>query len=237
MTVTFQSNIDAFNRALSDYLAVTRLSTQEATKKKAGDFSFRLAARLKQFMPAKGSIRKERLGALKSGSGVRVRPSVLRQVYSKLGVLSDIKTKKLGVRRRGKFTQTVRSGGKRLSIQAIAIKRELNLRESGRGFLSFSTKVKSIINKFPVRDRVNTQEALLDRGRRFLTSVGFKVDEDSSTISFNWGGNKSSGEIAAALSKPRQQKAIGTALDESREDMMAYIIKRQARAKWKLKTI
>lgn len=236
MTVTFQSNIDAFNRALSDYLAVTKLSTQEATKKQAGNFALLLNRSLKRFTPSKGSIRKDRLSALKAGQGVKVRESVLKQVYEKLGVISDIKTKQLGVLRRGKFKRSVRSGGKRLSIQALAVKRELNLRESGRGFLPFSAQVRSLISRLPIKQG-DQRSILRDRANRYLTRIGFSVDEDNSTVSFDWGLNKSSAQVAKTLNKPRQQQVIATALDQTRADMMDYIRARQARAKWKLQTI
>jgi hypothetical protein len=218
VTVTFQTNLDRFNDALADYLAVTRLSTQEAVAKKSADFAFRLSTKMKSFSPGKGVIRAERLAALKSGEGVKIRPSAWERAYKTQGVSQDIKTRKFGFNRRGKTY-----GSKRI--------------KSGRGFLGYATRLKSVIQKFAIKDDIDVYRTLLDRYNRFLSSVGFKTDADKAEMTFKWGGNKSSGEIAVALQKPKQQTAIAQALDESRADMLEYILKRQNRAKAPLRSI
>jgi hypothetical protein len=49
-------------------------------------------------------------------------------------------------------------------------------------------------------------------------------------VTFSWGGNRTSGEIAALLKEPRQQAIISTALREARADMLTYIRRKQAEA-------
>jgi hypothetical protein len=238
VTVTFKTNLDRFNDALADYVSVTRLSTQEAVAKKSADFAFRLSTKMKSFSPGKGVIRAERLAALKSGEGVKIRPSAWERAYKTQGVSQDIKTRKFAFNRRGKTYGSKRiKGGKRLNLQAIAVQKELNIRDSGRGFLGYATTLKSVIQKFAIKDDIDVYRTLLDRYNRFLSSVGFKTDADKAEMTFKWGGNKSSGEIAVALQKPKQQTAIAQALDESRADMLEYILKRQNRAKAPLRSI
>jgi hypothetical protein len=235
--VEFQSNLDAFNRALGDYVHLSRLSTQEAVKKQGAKFAFDLSTRLQAFAPGKGAIRAERLAALRSGQGLRISDAARKRVYSTKGIVQDIKTKKFGFTRGKKVSGTRRLGGKRLNIQALLVKAEIGLRESGRGFLSYSSKVRSLIQKFAIKDDVDYYQQHLDRYSRFLTSVGFRTDADKANMTFGWGGNKSSDKVAKALSKPRQQRAIASSLDAIRADMMAYIVQRQARAKQPLRSI
>lgn len=237
MTVTFQSNLDAFNRALSDYVQLSRQSTQEAVKKQGAKFAFDLSTRLKAFSPGKGSIRAERLAALRAGEGIKISESAWKRVNSTQGIVQDIKTRKYGFRRGKKVYGTRRTRGKRLNIRALLVKAELGLRESGRGFLPYASRVRSLIQKFAIKDDVDYYEKHLDRYSRFLTAVGFQTDPDKANMTFEWGGNKSSGEVAKTLNRPRQQRTIAASLDAIRADMMTYIVARQARAKQKLQSI
>lgn len=237
MTVTFQSNIDAFNQALGQYVRLTKLSTQEAVAKKSADFAFRLSRSLSTFAPKKGAIRAERLAALRSGQGIRVRPAVYDQVYKTKGLVQDIKTRRFGFATRKRIRGSKLSGGKRLNLQALAVKKELTLRESGRGFLSYSTRLRSVIQEIAIRDDIDVYRSILDKYNRFLSSVGFRTSTDEARMTFQWGGNKSSGEIAKTLQKPRQQRTIAQALDDSRKDMLTYIQRKQSQAKASLATI
>lgn len=237
MNVAFQTNLDEFNSALGQYVRLTKLSTQEAVAKKSADFAFRLSRALSTFAPKKGAIRAERLAALRSGQGVRVRPAVYDQVYKTKGLVQDVKTKRFGFATRKRVRGSKMSGGKRLNLQAIAVKRELALRESGRGFLSYSTRLRSVIQEFAIRDDVDVYRSILDKYKRFLSSVGFQTTADEAKMTFRWGGNKSSGEIAKTLQKPRQQRTIAQALDDSRRDMLEYIRRKQGQAKASLKTV
>lgn len=237
MTVTFHSNLNQFNAALGQYVRLTKLSTQEAVAKKSADFAFRLSRELATFKPGKGAIRAERLAALKSGQGIRIRPAVYDQIYKTKGIVQDIKTKRFGFATRKRIRGSKMSGGKRLNVQALAVRREIALRESGRGFLSYSAKLKSVIQEFAIRDDIDVYRSILDKYRRFLSSVGFRTSENEARMTFQWGGNKSSGEIAKTLQKPRQQLSIAKALNESRRDMLEYIVRKQREAKARLSTI
>lgn len=239
VTVTFKTNLDRFNDALADYLAVTRLSTQEAVAKKSADFSVRLSQKLKDIIPGKGTIRAERLAALGNKSeGVKISKLAWKRAYQTSGLVQDLQTRKFGFARRKKVYGFKKAkGGRKLNLQAIAIQKELSIRESGRGFMSFATKVKSLIQKMPIKDGANSTRYLSSKFNRILTTVGFQTDLDKAEMTFSWGRTESSKDVAVALQKPRQQASIAQALDESRADMLEYILKRQNRAKAPLRSI
>ena len=228
MTLTFQTNLDEFNAALTRYAALSSKGAAEAVAKKGSDFGFRLSRKLLTLAPDKGSVRENRLAALASGGGLKIRDKIRQRVYAKLGVSQTMAGRKLRMGKKLSASKLV--GGKRLNLQALLVRAELNARESGRGFSALSARYKSLSQQLAA-DRFGEQRRkIIDRYSRFLSEVGFKRDRDSSNLTFRWGGNESSGKMAVALQKPRQQAAIADALNEARADMMDYIIRKQTQA-------
>jgi hypothetical protein len=228
VTLTFQTNLDEFNAALTRYAALSSKGAAEAVAKKGADFGFRLSRKLLTLAPDKGSVREERLAALAAGGSLKIRDKIRQRVYAKFGVSQTMAGRKLRMGK--KLTASKLVGGKRLNLQALLVRAELNARESGRGFSAFSARYKSLSQQLAA-DRFGEQRRkIIDRYSRFLSEVGFKRDRDSSNLTFRWGGNESSGKLAASLQKPRQQAAIADALNEARADMMDYIIRKQAQA-------
>lgn len=229
MTLTFQSNLDEFNAALTRYAALSSKGAAEAVAKKGADFGFRLSRKLLALAPKKGSVRESRLAALATGGGLNVRDKIRQRVYSKLGVSQTVAGRKLRMGGK-KLSASKLVKGKRLNLQALLVRAELNARESGRGFSALSARYKSLSQQLAA-DRFGEQRRkILDRYNRFLSEVGFKRDKNSATLTFMWGENESSGKLAVSLQKPRQQAAIADALDESRADMMVYILRKQSEA-------
>jgi hypothetical protein len=228
VTLTFQTNLDEFNAALTRYAALSSKGAAEAVAKKGSDFGFRLSRKLLTLAPDKGSVRENRLAALASGGGLKIRDKIRQRVYAKLGVSQTMAGRKLRMGKKLSASKLV--GGKRLNLQALLVRAELNARESGRGFSALSARYKSLSQQLAA-DRFGEQRRkIIDRYSRFLSEVGFKRDRDSSNLTFRWGGNESSGKMAVALQKPRQQAAIADALNEARADMMDYIIRKQTQA-------
>ncbi len=229
VTLTFESNLAEFNSALTRYAALSSKGAAEAVAKKGADFGFRLSRKLLALAPSKGSVRESRLAILASGGGLKIRDKIRQRVYSKLGVSQTAEGRKL--RMGGKrLSASKLIGGKRLNLQALLVRAELNTRESGRGFSALSARYKSLSQQLAA-DRFGEQRRkILDRYNRLVSQVGFKRDADSASLTFQWGGNESSGKLAASLQKPRQQAAIADALNEARADMMEYIIRKQAQA-------
>lgn len=229
MTLTFQTNLDEFNAALTRYAALSSIGAAEAVAKKGADFGFRLSRKLLALAPKKGSVRADRLAALEAGGGIRIRKAAKEYADKKtVASATNIRTRRGTLYREKTKSGRVKSGAR--SWWQIVVTRELNLRESGRGFSAFSARYKSLSQQLAA-DRFGEQRRkIIDRYSRFLSEVGFKRDKDASTLTFRWGGNESSGKLAASLQKPRQQAAIADALDESRADMMAYILRKQTQA-------
>lgn len=229
MTLTFQTNLDEFNAALTRYAALSSKGAAEAIAKKGADFGFRLSRKLLTLAPKKGVVREDRLAALASGGGLTIRPKIRQRVYSKLGVSQTVAGRKLRMGGK-KLSASKLVGGKRLNLQALLVRAELNARESGRGFSALSARYKSLSQQLAA-DRFGEQrKKIIDRYNRFVSQVGFKRDANTAGLTFEWGGNESSGKLAASLQKPRQQAAIADALDEARADMMEYILRKQAQA-------
>lgn len=229
MTLTFQTNLDEFNAALTRYAALSSKGAAEAIAKKGADFGFRLSRKLLTLAPKKGVVREDRLAALASGGGLTIRPKIRQRVYSKLGVSQTVAGRKLRMGGK-KLSASKLVGGKRLNLQALLVRAELNARESGRGFSALSARYKSLSQQLAA-DRFGEQrKKIIDRYNRFVSQVGFKRDANTAGLTFEWGGNESSGKLAASLQKPRQQAAIADALDETRADMMEYILRKQAQA-------
>ena len=229
MTLTFQTNLDEFNAALTRYAALSSKGAAEAIAKQGADFGFRLSRKLLTPAPKKGVVREGRLAALASGGGLTIRPKIRQRVYSKLGVSQTVAGRKLRMGGK-KLSASKLVGGKRLNLQALLVRAELNARESGRGFSALSARYKSLSQQLAA-DRFGEQrKKIIDRYNRFVSQVGFKRDANTAGLTFEWGGNESSGKLAASLQKPRQQAAIADALDEARADMMEYILRKQAQA-------
>jgi hypothetical protein len=229
MTLTFQTNLDEFNAALTQYARLSSKGASEAVAKKGADFGWRLSRKLLALAPKKGQVRSERLAVLQAGGGIRIRKAALDYAKSKtISTATNIRTRKASNYREKTKAGRVKSGAR--SFWELAVSRELTLRESGRGFSALSARYKSLSQELAA-DRFGEQrKRILDRYNRLVSQVGFKRDGDSASLTFRWGGNKSSGDLAVSLQKPRQQNAIASALNEARADMMEYIIRKQNEA-------
>lgn len=219
MTPAIQSNVREFNAAFGQYMALTSQTPGEAVLKQAKEFTYALRSRLRQIAPGRNAVRTERLAALAAGEGVKVREAIIKKLMSRRGVAQRIKGRGyvFGRRQEG----TVRSGGKRLNFQALAIKGELNLREQGRGFVAHSTNFRQLA---AIQNRQGTQrEQVLDRYRRFLSSLGVSINVAGATATFGWGGNRSSGDVAKVLTQGRGQEAIAGAFADARQNMLVYV--------------
>lgn len=238
MTTVVETNLAEFNATLGEYLRHTKLNARDAVLKKAGDFAFRVRKGLASFKPEKGAIRTERLAALQAGEGLRVSKTA-RDYATKWTVAtrSSLKTRKVGG-----FVERTRSGKLKREGRAwwkIAVDRELSLRESGRGYVGLAWRFSSIFSQLKAAggrfgDNWKAQDKVTDRLNRFLAGLGFDANSDGAQVTFSWGYNRTSGEIAALLQRPREQRVISTALREARNDMLFYVWRKQDEAAAKL---
>lgn len=227
--LSFQTNLEEFNEALEAYGRHARLTAAEVIARKGSDLGFRLHKKLRELSPEKGAIRTERLAALASGGGVKVRPVAIAYAKSKtMATATRIKDRQGALFREIGRTGKLKRNG--LAFWQLAVKRELNIRESGRGYLGYSARFKSFASELQAnRWDVDKQRLIRDRYLRFISLVGFKSSGDKSEMLFEWGGNNEASKgLARAMQKPKARSKIGEALSEARADMLAYIQRKMA---------
>jgi hypothetical protein len=221
-----QHNIDQFNWRLAQYAQLSGKSVEQALREKAARLGYVLSQELRNLMPKKGEVTQERLDALKDGEGVHVRKSVLEKM-SQIYDIERFEATRYGqanlFRRkgRGKYRGSVMVGGKRLNLQALAVKRELGVRESGRGFMGRSSR-------FAQTRLLSDTDKALSRFGPVLAKAGLETTNDGGVARLRWGGfSDLSNEAVQGLSRPRGQTAISTAVRLITADMLVYIKRKQ----------
>lgn len=216
-----KSNISSLMSTLQLYARTRGKTVEEAVVLKAGEGKGCLATELrKEFLklaPPQGDVREERLAALKMGQGVHVRPSVRDGAARKYGAVPLFAGPMLMQFKNGRL---VGSRGKRkLNLQALMVRRELNLRERGRGFLAASARF-----GLTPQQRSGTS---MSRYGYLLGVAGLKVAPNETEFVFRWGGmSGESNEVVKALRRPKGQAAIRKAFENVRKDTMEYVAKK-----------
>lgn len=210
-----ESNLASFTARLREYVAVSRKTPLEAVQKKSKDFGFALSARLKALAPGKGVVRTERLAALKAGGGLLIRPSVVASINAKFSGQSSVKR-----------------GGKRLNIQALKVRKELGLRESGRGYSGFIARLASVDKLQPGQSRDWLGKFQQKVSQAALQSVD-SGSSSTASMDLSWTDNNQA-RPGEALSTPDAQRALAGALAETEADMAVYIERKHAEAAAKL---
>lgn len=219
MSVAIQNELGLLNADLARYQEVTKKTPQEMLLKQGGKLAYALSHRLRFLMPAKGSIRSERLAGLKLGGGIKIRPAVQEMVMQKYGVRQTIDTRETIFGKRG--VKSVLRKGKRLNLWALMAQREISLRESGRGFLGFSARFSGIgILKTVARQK------WIDRFARTLAEAGLTVSQANGVLELAWQGGVSAQRAAEGLLKPKAQEAIAAAIRDVRQDVNEYLARK-----------
>lgn len=198
--ITIEDNLADLNVALGEYLKHTKLSVDEAMVKQGTKIAFEISRQMSAMKPAKGAVRAERLAALKSGEGVRVRKSL----------------------RKWKPTRNSRKD-RSLNIQALRVRRELNLREQGRGFMAYGTR----INAGKLRGKQRIEK--LGRHKQQLAEAGLRFEPDGTSFKLVYGGPQS--EFGGTLNRPRFRRHINAAIVEVTADILTYVDRKQREAK------
>lgn len=222
MSQVIVNELGLLNKAILRYQEATRKTPAEVLLKQGAEVGFALARRFKDIMPERGRIRSERLSALKSrSSGIKVRSAVREAIARQYGAHQVIGTRQMRFIRGSKRQVSVASikrKGKRLNLQALMVQRELNLRESGRGFLSQAARFSGLQNRL----KASGFSRWFDRYRKFLSQAGLSVSTASGTLTFTWSGASGS-NAAAAIQKPKAQAKLLEALAEARGNIETYL--------------
>lgn len=210
------------NRVLDRYIEVTRKAPAEALIRQGRNLAFYLLAELRALTPEKGSLRAQGLLLLRLGGGVRVRPSVLKAVSTKYRARVDLATRRTVLGRGKRGAATLRSGGKRLNLQAAAVRAELSVRERSRGFLRQSARfTRSLV-------RIGDETRSESRFRQLLGLGELKQEGPSgASLTLSWGRlGPYSREAAAGLSTGRGAIARQIALRKTADDISGYLARR-----------
>jgi len=213
-------NIADLNAILPRYQALRKISTQEVLQKHGGELAYRLYKRLRELMPEKGSIRAERLAALKSGQGIKLRPAAraFADKHTKATAMN------IATRKGASYMETtkkgnIKSGGRNWFQLAAA--REIGIRESGRGFLSIS----SLYPKLPP-----LQDRSVSRMGHILSQFGITMSDTTGRAEIAWSGmSQGSQQAIRGLNKPAAKAAISNAIEDTYRNAMIYIEPRETR--------
>lgn len=223
---TQTNQIDQFNKTLSRYISVSSKTTEQALAAKGNDFAWALSQRMKGLAPGLGSIRTERLAAMKRGEGLIVRKSVRKKVLAGAGVnVSEDGGVTFG--KRGRRTKTVKDGGvsKRLNVRQLMVRRELALRESGSGFLAVVARFQNR-GAYSLRNiKPNSALYHLAKANQIVASAGLRVDADDAQLKLTLGSPEST--AGEGFNKQKQMTHVVGALRDVRKDMETYLLNKQ----------
>lgn len=208
--VEVQYSVKRLNEACRLYGQLSGKSEAEVIQKQSDKLGYNLSQGLRKLAPQKGAVRAERLAALKAGYGVHVRPAVYEAVMAKYGGFINAKG---DVRFFRKFKERTTVRG--LNFQALAVKAELGLRESGRGFMAYSTpRARSYAESLNVEKESRYGKVLS------VFDMDVREDAEHKFARFTWPENA---PATAGLSKEQQMRVVNDAVNETSADIEVYI--------------
>lgn len=215
-----ETTLPEFNRALAQYMAVTRRTVPEVLLKQGTKLGFALSRRFGALKPAKGEVRTARRAELAAGAGITVRKAARDFAYRKsMATASNLRTRGRALwmekTRRGRVKRNARTWWQ------IAVDRELSIRESGRGYLGFAARMGNLTRAL---ESGSGEKVQFDRMRREIGRVGLKSAASASALVFHF----DNAAIVEGISRPRGRAAVAGALEEVRVDMLAYVSRKIA---------
>ena len=224
---TVDQELTRLNRALGLYRQAAKMSVAAVLQKKGAQLGYALWTAFRGLMPEKGSIRVERLAALKAGEGIRVRPAAREWAEGKFGA-TDLQGASVRARRaRGgavRLDRTIQFEGERLNVSQLAVRRELNIRESGRGFTGQSARYRFGQVGDAGRGDVADYQRAMSRYGPVLSTFDVRFSERQGRAEFRWGGfSKLSSDAVQAIGRTRGMAAVAEAMRAVTDDMVPYL--------------
>jgi len=216
-----ETNLPEFNKTLAQYIALTRLTPADALLKQGTKLGFALSKRFGQLSPAKGQVRAERRREMLAGMGLAVRKKAREFAYRKtMAQATNTRTRQgallMEVTKRGNLKKNARTWWQ------VAVDRELSIRESGRGYVSFAARMGSLERL--MSSGAVTEKAQIDRINRQVSRVGLKAAANDSTLTFTFENEG----IVEGISRPKGRAAVAASLADVRADMLIYIQRKLA---------
>lgn len=214
---TIRHNIaDDLNSVLVDYRRLSGKSDEETLSKQGGKLGFEIRQRLRALAPNKGAIREQLLGRLRDGKGIQIRDSVRESVTEKFGG----RFKKAQAKSEDQFWGE--SPGRlnwKYRLQQEMVRREIAVRESGRGVLGVSILYPKVLPG---------DMTAVSRYGQLFSKFGIHIDPHSKYAIFLWPGiSHQSAEVVKGLNKPRAETAIEEAMTAVRDDIAIYVADKQ----------
>lgn len=214
--IVFQHHLDRFNEALRGYQQVTQKTMRDVVVKQGTKLAYALSRRLKAIQPERGSIRAERVSALRAGRGIKIRPGIRESIYRKYHVAEDIYNRRAKIVRRNRTVGSILKRGRRMNLPALMAEREINLRERGIGYTAYAARVKNIAALGAGLSSTQHKGRYL----QILADAELETAPGQSSLTLTWGAESESGE---ALSTMDAELAIGEALEEVTADINIYV--------------
>jgi hypothetical protein len=215
--ITITNNIQGLNADLALYMQLSGMSDREVLEKQGGKLGYLVRRNLMGIRPAKGSIRSQAFELLRSGQGIHVRKRVREAIQAKYNSSFGFGMGGVSygaIKLPPNFKQLAKLRYRGAILQALMVDREINTRESGRGFLSASSR-------YPRTLRTNSTS--FSRYGHVLGQVGLNFQSKYKSVTFSWDGRSAMSEKAVTgLSKPKAQTALNRAVSEVRVDIAEY---------------
>ena len=231
LSVQVTYDLDRLSEAMRKYGKLSGKTEAEVVEKQSGKLAWNIYQGLRTIMPAKGSIRAERLASLKAGGGIYVRQSVYDEVASQYGVTVEGKFRKRGNHVIGDIYEPDTFTGTRrgLNVQALAVKKEIGLRESGRGFSAWSTPRPGQGYANVAAMESSSEVATLSRYGYTLSLFHIETapNLEHKYAELRWVDNQAGTGGAAVMSKPKQMAILDKAIQETVADIMVYVERKQ----------
>ena len=221
-----ERQLGALNRSLSMYGELTSKSPEDVVMKNGVKLAFNLSRRLKENAPKKDQVTAEMQSAMLAGRGIQLSKGA-RAYADKHTIATESNIKS---HRGARFMQKTRSGNLKRNGQnwwQVAVKRELRIRESARGFVSYSVRYRDLQRKLSGKGSRRLAN-YFDRTNRFLAEANIEVGKDGSALTFRVGGGESANKAAKGLSTAKSRKAISSAIADTTADVMEYVNRKLA---------
>lgn len=199
--------------ALNRYAEKSDLTEAEIIRKKTTQLAVELRRAFRALAPARGSIRAAQISNLGEGRGVHVRAAVYDRLTQTYGLHRTTSGSRVLVKG-AKGSLTTKDG---LNFQALAVKRELTLRETGIGFMAFSVPSARFSNDVEVATSTKTSR-YGPRLSNFVLEVRQRAKTKSSL--FTW---PSSSSALIGLSKEQQYNNIVNSVRLVEADTLVYV--------------
>lgn len=228
MTPSIKVDLGGVPAKLRLYAQLSNKTEDEVVAKKSSQLAWLVYRGMRAIMPKKGSIIEERMAAIRAGSsGVLVRESVMQEIAQKYGATVQVRGRKTWLEiRRGKRVVAMSTLIDGKNLRALAVERELKLRESGRGFSAYASprpkpyEIEGVeFAKVGDKDTMSRYGFILSA---FRARIGEGVEVKYAELRWLGGAGKRN-TAADTLATPRGHTVLVNAVSEVEKDLDVYI--------------